>query len=72
MALAAEAAAVDILRAERDAAVVRAEAAEAERTTERAITVAWLRSRAEAGDDPWMMHVADEVEAGLHVVMHDF
>jgi hypothetical protein len=75
-------------KAERDAAVARAEAAEAalagaeqraelaeaeaEHTTERAITVAWLRSRAEVGDDPWMMHVADEIESGLHVVMHDF
>jgi hypothetical protein len=35
-------------------------------SAERASVAAYLRAQAEAGGDPWMSHVADEVEAGAH------
>lgn len=48
-------------------AQARAEGAAAER----AAVVAFLRAQAEAGGDPWMSHVAYEVEAGLHQVVSE-
>lgn len=48
-------------------AAARAEGEAAGAARERAVVVAYLRAQAEAGGDPWMVYVADEVEAGAHV-----
>ena len=48
-------------------AQARAEGEAAGAARERAAVVAYLRSAADEGGDPWMVHVADAIEAGEHV-----
>lgn len=53
-----------------DAAISQAKADE--RHFERAAVDIYLRAQAEAGGDPWMVHVADEIWVGSHRPSHAY
>lgn len=59
-------------REERDLDNALGQAKADERHWERAAVDAYLRAQAEAGGDPWMVHVADEIWVGTHRQSHAY